>query len=269
MLFRSYAGGGGTFAGSGNYDNVASGYQSQYSLTTGTYNVASGSQSQYSLTTGTLNVASGYQSQYSLTTGIHNVASGYRSQYSLTTGTYNVASGSQSQYSLTTGSNNIASGYRSLYSITTGSNNIGLVIYAGRYYGSGTDALTSADYGIFIGYDCRASANGNTNEIVIGRTAIGQGSNTATIGNSSLTLLYTPGQLRALGSYSAAVTDSANVNIDSSGNIKRSTATMLRRVAVPASASASGTVGDVAYDANYAYFCTATNTWVRCALATW
>lgn len=37
----------------------------------------------------------------------------------------------------------------------------------------------------------------------------------------------------------------------------------------PASASATGTAGDIRYDADYVYICTATNTWKRAALATW
>lgn len=39
--------------------------------------------------------------------------------------------------------------------------------------------------------------------------------------------------------------------------------------AAPASASATGTVGEVRFDANYIYRCVATNTWRRAALATW
>lgn len=38
---------------------------------------------------------------------------------------------------------------------------------------------------------------------------------------------------------------------------------------VPASASASGSEGQIAWDANYVYVCTATNTWKRVAIATW
>lgn len=38
---------------------------------------------------------------------------------------------------------------------------------------------------------------------------------------------------------------------------------------VPASASASGVSGQVAYDSNYIYVCVATNTWKRAALTTW
>lgn len=37
----------------------------------------------------------------------------------------------------------------------------------------------------------------------------------------------------------------------------------------PASASATGTAGEVAWDANYVYVCTATDTWKRVALSTW
>jgi hypothetical protein len=37
----------------------------------------------------------------------------------------------------------------------------------------------------------------------------------------------------------------------------------------PASASATGTLGEIRIDANYIYICTATNTWKRIAIATW
>ncbi len=40
-------------------------------------------------------------------------------------------------------------------------------------------------------------------------------------------------------------------------------------VSPPASATAAGTAGQKAYDANYLYVCTATNTWRRVALAAW
>jgi hypothetical protein len=38
---------------------------------------------------------------------------------------------------------------------------------------------------------------------------------------------------------------------------------------VPASASAAGNEGQIAWDADYIYICTATNTWKRVAIATW
>ena len=38
---------------------------------------------------------------------------------------------------------------------------------------------------------------------------------------------------------------------------------------VPASASATGTAGEISWDADYIYVCTATDTWKRVAIATW
>ena len=40
-------------------------------------------------------------------------------------------------------------------------------------------------------------------------------------------------------------------------------------VAAPASATATGTAGTIAYDATHIYVCIATDTWVRADLATW
>lgn len=42
-----------------------------------------------------------------------------------------------------------------------------------------------------------------------------------------------------------------------------------RWVSVPASATASGTVGDISADASYIYICHATNTWKRVSIAAW
>lgn len=40
-------------------------------------------------------------------------------------------------------------------------------------------------------------------------------------------------------------------------------------VPVPASAIATGNVGDIAQDGSYLYVCTAANTWKRVAISTW
>jgi len=37
----------------------------------------------------------------------------------------------------------------------------------------------------------------------------------------------------------------------------------------PASAAATGTTGQIAWDASYIYICTSTDTWKRVAIATW
>jgi hypothetical protein len=43
----------------------------------------------------------------------------------------------------------------------------------------------------------------------------------------------------------------------------------IRTAKTPASASDTGTQGQIAWDANYLYVCTATNTWKRSAITTW
>jgi hypothetical protein len=59
-------------------------------------------------------------------------------------------------------------------------------------------------------------------------------------------------------------------NQDTSGNAATATvATRVSDTAAPASASATGTAGEVRYDSSFIYVCVATDTWVRAALATW
>lgn len=43
----------------------------------------------------------------------------------------------------------------------------------------------------------------------------------------------------------------------------------IKTTKTPASASATGTAGDICYDSNYIYVCIATNTWKRTAITTW
>ena len=61
------------------------------------------------------------------------------------------------------------------------------------------------------------------------------------------------------------VTASGNVsgvNVTASGDLITATKT-------PASASATGTAGTVAWDGSYIYICSATDTWLRVGIATW
>lgn len=54
------------------------------------------------------------------------------------------------------------------------------------------------------------------------------------------------------------------VAFDVNGNSMR-----LRTAKTPSSASDTGVAGQIAWDANYVYVCTATNTWKRTAITTW
>jgi hypothetical protein len=77
------------------------------------------------------------------------------------------------------------------------------------------------------------------------------------------------------------VTGSISINVDSSNRVgigTTSPTTLLdvntdtvrvRTARTPASASATGATGEICWDANYIYVCTATNTWKRSAISTW
>ena len=186
---------------SGNY-NVGFGVQSLYNNISGSYNSGVGAYSLYSNTTGTLNSAFGYMSLYNNISGNNNSAFGYSSLYnnsiglnnsgvgayslySNTTGNINTAVGLAALYTNTTGSENSAVGYTALYSSATSSGNVALGAYAGRYFAT-SSALTNPIYSTFLGYNTRASADGNTNEIVIGYNALGNGSNSVTLGSTAI-----------------------------------------------------------------------------------
>jgi ribosomal protein S11 len=168
----------------GNY-NIASGYKALYSNTTGSENVANGNQALYSNTTAGNNVANGKGALRNNTTGGGNTASGYHVSYANTTGSENVANGNQALRFNTTGSKNIAIGTIALYSNTTGGNNIAIGEASGRYTSSNASNQTSS-FSIYIGRSTKALSSGDTNEIVIGDSAIGIGSNTVTLGNDSI-----------------------------------------------------------------------------------
>lgn len=75
--------------------------------------------------------------------------------------------------------------------------------------------------------------------------------------------------------------DTERVRVSSTGNVGIAAASpthaldvnsdsiRVRTAKTPASASDTGTQGQIAWDANYIYICTATDTWKRVAIATW
>ena len=85
---------------------------------------------------------------------------------------------------------------QSLFSNTTGGNNTALGYDAGHYQSDGTSALQTPENSTYLGYGTKSgsdSAGGEDvidNEIVIGYNAIGNGSNTVTLGNTSIGELH-------------------------------------------------------------------------------
>jgi hypothetical protein len=137
-------------------------------------------------TTGNANVAIGYLSLSNNTTGNGNTSAGQFSMWKNTTGYSNSAFGQNSLIDHTTGFANCAFGTNSLGYLTTGRYNVGFGSWAGYLINSGAENRTSID-SVYLGDDTRASANGNENEIVIGKGGRGQGSNSAVIGNANIT----------------------------------------------------------------------------------
>ena len=139
------------------------------------------------------NVAIGKESMENIRIGFENVAIGFRTLRACQDGAYNLALGTNALVA-GTASRNVAMGAGSLQNFTTGANSIALGYNSGRYITSGAVNQTSSE-SIYIGRDSRASADGNTNEIVIGDSSRGNGSNTVTLGNSSITDTYVIGDL--------------------------------------------------------------------------
>jgi len=154
-------------------------------------NTVVGFEALFSNTTGENNTGNGIQSLFSNTTGIQNSAFGASSLLYNTTGDLNSSFGSVSLRDNTSGSSNSSFGAFSLLSNTTGYGNIAMGYYAGAFTNSSASNLTSNN-SVYLGNDTSSSASGNTNEIVIGAYARGGGSNSATLGNTSITktLLY-------------------------------------------------------------------------------
>ena len=183
--------------------NVALGSYALNSSTSANYNVGVGFESLKTTTTGGNNTAIGHGSMKSNTSGDVNTAVGENSLVSNTQGRYNTAIGVQAQEQNTIGGQNTAIGVAAIDQNQLGNNNAVLGAFAGRHFGSNyafmTDRTTQIDNSVLIGYDARPLVNNSTNEIVIGYNAVGKGSNTIQLGNTSITNVNTSGTITAGG----------------------------------------------------------------------
>lgn len=195
--------------------NTAIGNNSSQSITTGGSNVSVGAGALRSNQTGSSNVAIGSGSLLNATTvstsisignnamanatgtptsnigigsgvmnsisGSSNIAVGNGSLP--TTGNYNVAVGNSILASTNDGSYNVGIGEEALFSLITGSNNVAVGARSLRADKGNVD-IGTADNCVFVGYDSRSSGDAITNEIAIGYSSYGFGSNTTTLGNT-------------------------------------------------------------------------------------
>ncbi len=185
--------------------NLAIGNRSLSNLTNGQYNVAIGhdilgnyqkSGNVYNIgignnvmdgssITGHSNIVMGFWAGADMTSASGNLGIGYSVFGDLTSGSGNLSLGNHSLRSATSGGSNIALGYNALYSLTTTSQNVAIGYQAGRY-AIGNAANETPSQSIYIGYNTKAAADGETNQIVIGSNAEGIGANTVTLGNDSV-----------------------------------------------------------------------------------
>lgn len=232
----------GSRAGAGitsGYNNTYIGARSGETNTTGTSNTFVGYKTGMGSTSAYENTVIGFNAGYGLTTAYGNTFVGKDAGAAATYGEANTFVGHSAGSNLTQGGYNTFLGISAGNRVTTTSENIFIGFRAGSYYTGPTNNETPSK-SVFIGCNTYANGAGQTNQIVIGDAAVGNGSNTFTHGNSSITDHYFSGKLH-LTSLNTA----------------------------PASASATGVLGEIRVVADYIYVCVATNTWVRTALTTW
>ena len=164
--------------GSGSVRNVGLGLAVFNSTVSGTWNTGMGAYAFERLTSGSQNTAIGNETLSFITTTSNNTGIGNRAIMN-TTGSNNTALGSNAAVQLLTGDNNLILGNSSGSQIADNSN------------------LTSLSNSVLMGSGARTSANGGTNEIVIGYNAVGNGSNTIQLGNTVITNVKTSGTLTA------------------------------------------------------------------------
>ena len=142
-----------------------------------------------------------------------------------TTGYQNSSYGYASLYSNTTGITNSTLGVYSLRFSITGNNNTAVGYNSGTYIANGSTHNTTSDYSVYLGADTKALTDDGQNEIVIGYNAIGNGSNTATIGDTSLLRTYLTGINLKAGSATAGtaplkLTSGTNLSSTEAGAIE-------------------------------------------------
>ena len=249
---------------------------------TGGQNTAIGLSTMKNLTDGSSNTALGYRALEFVTTGKNNVAIGYFAANANETGWQNIAIGHVAYGDAVAASNNIALGHNSLRRCqqsnnvaigqnallaleTGGGNNTAIGINAisggaahnyatavGYQSGYPTGPVGSYTTSVYLGAFSRPLPNvDSTNEIVLGAETYGNGTNTATYGNTLIENHYFPGG-----------------NIITSGSVK---------VADDAAAASATNVGAIRYRSNannsyqemsmqtgattYAWVITQQNTW--------
>jgi uncharacterized delta-60 repeat protein len=179
-------------------------------LTSVSDNTFIGSSAGSSNTTGTTNVFIGKQAGNFNTTANSNTFIGDSTGFYNRIGANNTFVGERAGFENISGSSNTFIGKNSGLQITSGSNNSFLGKDAGLFIADGSTYLSFASASVFLGTETKANANNETNQIVIGHGAIGNGSNTTTIGNTSTTSTHLKGTLNVTRQILSEVSSSLN-----------------------------------------------------------
>jgi hypothetical protein len=185
-----------TFAGTnaGNFYNVvgnsntAFGEDALAAITTASINTAVGLKALKENISGNNNTGIGNSALEKITIGSNNTVVGDRALQLVVDGQSNTAIGQEALLNQTTGDFNVSVGRRSGESVTTGFKNTFLGQKAGT-------SVTTGQNNIYIGNESAYTEN-TTNSIVIGAEAVGNGSNTTTLGNDDITLTEIKGNVK-------------------------------------------------------------------------
>lgn len=144
-------------------------------------------------------------------------------------------------------------------------------------YGHHVEDLTSATNNFAAHWNVSSGSN-KWNLYALG-TATNYMNGSVTIGSTTATakfnVLSTTEQARILydasNYYTTTVSSAGLVTLDAVGSSAgfQFSDRVIIPTSTPANASATGTAGHVAWDSDYIYICTASNTWKRAAIATW
>ena len=166
------------------FQSVAIGYNAGNSITNSSYNTLIGAYAGQK-TTGSDNTFVGFNSGVNNTSGASNIGVGKSALSACTIGYNNTVVGQSAGVAITSGTDNSLLGIQAGQSITTGTHNVCIGRDAGAFHANGSTALTTPTNSVYIGFGSRGLNNSDSNSIVIGHIAIGEGANTAVIGNSS------------------------------------------------------------------------------------
>lgn len=176
-------------------------------------------------------------------TGSQFTVIGYAALSNITAGDQITAIGSRSLDSLDSGYLLASIGSNAFRSLVGGSGSVAIGPDAGWKYGGDTGILENASNSTFVGYKAQPSADGEDNQIVIGANAVGQGSNSTTIGTSATTLNRLFGTVWSNGGISAAgSTFSGDLNVNGL-RVGRGPGNSITNVAIGTGSLASNSTG--------------------------